>query len=561
MMHLALACLMAGLWSNCLPAQENQPPAAKSETAEQRELRMQWWREARFGLFVHWGPVSLKGTEIGWSRDPGPNNAKGGGIPASEYDQLFKKFNPVKFNAREWVAIARAAGMKYLVFTTKHHDGFCEFDSQLTDYKITSPESPFRRDVVKELADACHEAGLKLGFYYSQPDSHHPDYRTANHARYLDYMQGQVRELLTNYGRVDIIWFDGLGGTAADWNAEKLFPMMKQLQPHIVINNRCGLRADYDTPEQTIGAFQMHWPWESCITICNQWAWKPGDRMKTLEECLRTLITCAGGDGNLLFNVGPMPSGEIEPRQVARLREMGAWLAKNGESIYGTRGGPFKPTKSIVSTRKGSAIYIHVFRWDGDHVTLPALPGKIAAATLLGGGKVQWTQTGTELTLGVDKKDRGDIDTIIKLEWDGDAEKIPAISTKGPGLIKPGMKASASNVYQNDPAYKADKAFDGDTETRWATDSGTKAAWLELDLGQPKTFRRAAIEEAYGSRVKSFELQYRDGAGWKTFHKGTTIGDRFETPKLEPVTAQHVRLNILSATEGPTITELELSDK
>lgn len=553
--------MMAGVLLPNLTAQEAKPNAAAAETAEQRDARMQWWREARFGLFVHWGPVSLKGTEIGWSRDPGPNGAKGGGIPALEYDQLFKKFNPVKFDAKEWVAIAKAAGMKYLVFTTKHHDGFCEFDSQLTDYKITSPESPFKRDVVKELADACHEAGLKLGFYYSQPDSHHPDYRTASHARYLEYMHGQVRELLTRYGRVDIIWFDGLGGTAQDWDANKLFPMMKQLQPQIVINNRCGLKADYDTPEQTVGAFQLNWPWESCITICNQWAWKPDDRMKTLEECLRTLITCAGGDGNLLFNVGPMPSGEIEPRQVARLKEMGLWLAKNGESIYATRGGPFKPTKSIVSTRKGNSVYIHVFRWDGDSVTLPALPGKIVSSTLLGGGTVRLTQTATDMTLGVDKKDRREIDTIIKLELDGDAGKIPAIGMKGPGLIKPGMKAAASNIYQKDPNYSAEKAFDGEGDTRWATDSGTQQAWLEVDLGQPKTFCRTAIEEACGSRVQSFELQYRDGADWKTFHKGTAIGDRFETPKFKAVTARQVRLNILSATDGPTISEFELFEK
>jgi len=243
--------------------------------------------------------------------------------------------------------------MKYLVFTTKHHDGFCMFDTKLTDYKITN--SPFGRDVVKELADACHEANFRLGFYYSPPDWHHPDYRTANHPRYIEYLHGQLRELCSNYGRLDILWFDGLGGKATDWDAERLFKMIRTLQPHIIINNRCGLPGDFDTPEQRIGRFQTNRPWESCITIGRQWAWKPNDRLKSLKQCIDILVRCVGGDGNLLLNVGPMPTGEIEPRQVARLKEIGAWLARYGESIYGTRGGPFPPAAPPTRTTKSTS--------------------------------------------------------------------------------------------------------------------------------------------------------------------------------------------------------------
>ncbi|MFI5379060.1 MAG: alpha-L-fucosidase [Tepidisphaerales bacterium] len=532
--------------------------AAATETKEQREARMAWWREARFGMFIHWGPVSLKGTEIGWSRQGGPNGARGA-IPNEVYDNLYKEFNPTKFDAREWVSIAQAAGMKYMVFTSKHHDGFCEFDSQLTDYKITSPNSPFKRDIIKELADACHAAGLKFGPYYSQPDSHHPDYRKATHAQYIKYLHGQVRELLSNYGKIDIIWFDGLGGSAKDWDAENLLAMIRQLQPEIIINNRCGLPADFSTPEQTVGAFNIERPWETCMTICNQWAWKPNDPMKSLPQCLQTLATCAGGDGNLLFNVGPMPTGEIEPRQVARLKEMGQWLGRNGESIYGTRGGPYKPTRSLVSTRKGDVVYMHVLKWNGESVTLPALPRKVVQSSLLSGsGAVQVAQTETGLTLTVARQDQQEIDTVIKLKLDGPAEEIPPMSTMGPGLIKPGMKATASNVFQNQQAHAASKAIDGDSGSRWATDAGTKQAWLEVDLGQPMTFNRAEIDEAYAGRVQSFELQYKDGAEWKMFYKGRTIGENFSTPKFDPVTAQVVRLNILQATEGPTINEFQL---
>jgi alpha-L-fucosidase len=316
------------------------PPAAE---------RLEWWREARFGLFIHWGPVSLKGTEIGWSRGGERRGylLRGTEIPVEVYDNLYKQFNPTGFNADQWVAIAKAAGMKYLVFTSRHHDGFSEFDTQADDYKITSPDSPFHRDVVKELADACHRAGLRFGLYYSQPNWHHPDAFTDRHTNYLAYLKTQVRELLTNYGTVDILWFDGLGKSAKDYDADALNTMARKLQPRILINNRDGLAEDFDTPEQEIGKFQYDRPWESCITICNQWAWKPNDRMKSLKECLETLIRCAGGDGNLLFNVGPMPDGRIEPRQVTRLEEMGDWLRKYGETIYGTRGGPWKPTKSL----------------------------------------------------------------------------------------------------------------------------------------------------------------------------------------------------------------------
>ncbi len=402
-------------------------PTSPPESNEQRIARMKWWQEARFGMFIHWGPVSLKGTEIGWSRNPGPNGHRGN-IPAAEYDNLYKKFNPTKFNSKEWVATAKAAGMKYLVFTTKHHDGFCEFDSKLTDYKITSPQSPFGRDVVKELADACHEAGIRFGVYYSQPDSHHPDYRSTNHTRFIKYLHGQVSELLSNYGQVDVIWFDGLGGSANAWDAPRLFALIKKLQPNIIINDRCGLPGDFGSPEQTVGAFQMDRPWESCITICNQWAWKPNDGMKSLKQCLHTLITCAGGNGNLLFNVGPMPTGEIEPRQVERLKQMGQWLEKYGESIYSTRGGPIKPGKGIVSTHKGDTVYLHVLQWPGDSIVLPALPKKVLSATLLTGGDVKLAQVDGKITLTVAKADQQEIDTIISLKLDGAAEDIAPMS-------------------------------------------------------------------------------------------------------------------------------------
>jgi len=409
--------------------------APRSYAAAENETRLDWWQEARFGLFIHWGPVSLKGTEIGWSR--------GAQVPTEAYDRLYRDFNPTRFDPDAWVSLAKTAGMKYIVFTSKHHDGFCMWDTQFADYNIM--KSPFRRDVLRELADACKRHGIVFCLYHSICDWYHPDYplgspggKTAkpnpNMDRYNQFLKNQLAELIRNYGPLGILWFDG--EWEKPWNRERgadLYRHVRGLQPNIIINNRVGVgregmagttaqsdvnAGDYDTPEQQVGRFNTTRPWESCITICQQWAWKPEDTMKSLAECLHTLITCAGGDGNLLFNVGPMPTGEIEARQAERLKEMGAWLAKNGASIYRTRGGPFPPADWGVSTCRGNTAFVHVLKWPDGPVRLPPTNGKIQHCTLLGGGSPQFKQTADGIELTVAPADRQDIDTIIALELD-----------------------------------------------------------------------------------------------------------------------------------------------
>ncbi|MCU0917879.1 MAG: alpha-L-fucosidase [Planctomycetes bacterium] len=553
---LLLGVITALAWVSTPAPAASAGPATEKGYLQAGPQDVQAWRELKFGLFVHWGPVSLMGTEIGWSRGGerrGRKDKSTGEIPVEVYDNLYKQFNPVEFNADEWMQVAKDAGMRYLVFTSKHHDGFSMFDSKLTEYKITN--SPFQRDVVKELADACHKAGLKLGYYYSPVDWYHPDYRTENHRRYIEFMHGQLREICTNYGRIDIIWFDGLGGTAQDWDSENLFKMIRALQPHVIINNRAGLPADHDTPEQRIGNFQNERPWETCMTICRQWAWKPNDQMKSLKECLQTLVRVTGGDGNLLFNVGPMPDGRIEPRQVERLREMGDWLRRCGQSIYGTRGGPIKTTAQIASTYTGNTIYVHILAWPGDAITLPALPKRVVDSALLTGGTVSVRQTREGIEIRVPPQDRQEIDTIVRLELDGPAGEIEPVAVASASLAS-GAKATASNVFQGNRTYSAAKAVDGDPATRWATDSGTKQAWLELDLGKPVRFGRVTIDEEF-DRIRRFELQSRDGQTWKTFLQGTRIGDQY-SQDFRPVTTQYVRLNILDAADGPTIWEFQL---
>lgn len=398
-----------------------------AQTFKTKEERMDWWKQSRFGMFIHWGPISLKGTEISWSR--------GTQVPVEEYDNLYKQFNPVKFDADKWVSIAKAAGMKYIVLTTKHHDGFCLWNTKQTDYNIMN--SPFHRDVVDELSKACKKQGIAFGVYYSTCDWHNPDFpltspggsnarTTSNLDAYTSYLKRQIAELLLNYGPLATLWFD-VPQKFDSVRGKGVIDFAHILQPDIIINNRTGAKGDYDTPEQRIGKLQMDRPWETCMTICTQWAWKPDDKMKTLNECIHTLILSAAGDGNLLFNVGPTPEGVIEQRQVDRLKEMGAWLKKNGESIYGTRGGPFLPGKTIASTRKDNVIYLHIFKWKNNEVILPSLPVKIISASLLSGEKVTLKQTTTNFSLSVPTTLQDNISTIIKLVVDKPAISIPII--------------------------------------------------------------------------------------------------------------------------------------
>ena len=541
------------------------------ETSVPRAERLKWWREGRFGMFIHWGPVSLKGTEISWSRGSGRRGIAGKGeIPVEVYDNLYKEFNPTRFDARRWVALAQAAGMKYIILTAKHCDGFCLWPTRTgDDYHIGS--TPFRRDICSELAKAAHESGMRIGWYYSPMDWRDPDTRTERNSRYLARMQQHLRELLGNYGRIDLLWFDWDGGPPL-WDQPRTYPLVRSLQPQIIINDRLDLgpnrprydqsiidrNADYYTPEQQVGGFDDRRPWETCMTLGTQWSWKPKDDIKSLSDCIHILLRCAGGDGNLLLNVGPMPTGEIEPRQAERLREIGDWLGHHGQSVYGTRGGPFRPWKFGVSTRKDKTIFVHVFQWPGDTIRLPSIPAKIVRATLLTGGQVVAEQTEKGIQITVPSVAQKQPDTIVVLELDRPAVEIKSLPVPGwTKSLTQGRPATASNVFARDPGWGADKAVDGNDGTRWATDAGTHQAWLEVDLGRPETFDTAYIAEAYPCRVQVFELQYQDGRTWKTFCKGKTIGDQWAR-RFDPVTARRVRLNVLEANEGPTIWEFQL---
>jgi alpha-L-fucosidase len=391
-------------------------------------------------MFIHYGPVTLTGQEISWSRANSNTNCPNhGATPVAVYDQLYQKFNPTNFNAADWAGVAKAAGMKYVVLTAKHCDGFLLWDSKVDGYNIM--HTPFRRDLCAELAAAVRQDGLRLGWYFSPMDWRDPDFRTERNAAFVARMQGELCELLNNYGRIDVMWFDW-DSCEPLYDQANTYAMVKKLQPQAVIDNRLDLRhgdndrmmlsplADYYTPEQHIGAYDDQRPWETCMTLGTQWSWKPNDPIKSPAEVVGILCSTAGGDGNLLLDVGPTPDGRIEPHQVEVLQQVGAWLAVNGEAIYGTRGGPWKPTKQITSTRKGRVIYLHVTGVPDGQVKLPALPAKILSATLLSGEKVEALQQAGKLVVRIPVAALNPMGTMVKLEVDRPALEIPAIDVR-----------------------------------------------------------------------------------------------------------------------------------
>jgi alpha-L-fucosidase len=306
--------------------------------------------------------------------------------------------------------------MRYLIFTAKHHDGFCMFDTRLSDYKIT--RSPLGRDVTAELAAACREAGLLFGLYYSYNDWHHPDYLGPNHDRYLKYLTGQVHELCTLYGPVDLFWFDSVPDSTSGeplFNPHRLSLQMRRDQPRMVINDRLD-EGDFSVCEGGVGRYESFRPWETCIPLGKQWSYKPGDQLKSPGECIRMLVSCAGAGGNLLLGLGPMPSGQIEPRQAAILRQIGQWTSRFGESVFETRKGPIEPADWGTCTRRGSRWYIHVLDWAKGPVTLATTNHVPLRWTVLTGGTAEVKLTSAGIEADVPQPYRKDIDTIVAVD-------------------------------------------------------------------------------------------------------------------------------------------------
>ena len=397
----------------------------------------EWFQDAKFGMFIHWGVYSVLGDGE-WVM----NTQR---IDKQTYQKLPAFFNPIDYNPGEWVALAKAAGMKYITITSKHHDGFAMFDSKLTDWDIVD-RTPYKKDVLRMLADECKKAGIKLFFYHSHLDwfqeNYYPRGNTGQTSgrpnsgewyKYLDFMDGQLRELLTNYGEIGGIWFDGHWDKKdSDWRLDRTYSLIHSLQPACLIGNNHhlapipgedfqmfekdlpGLKTTGFNPEQSVGNL----PLETCETMNNSWGFNLQDKnYKPARNLIQYLVKAAGYNSNFLLNVGPMPNGRIQPEFIGSLKEMGAWMEKNGETIYGTRGGPVSPKTWGVTTQKGDRVYVHILNPEDNNLLIPDFGKKVRSITLYSAGtKLKYKQDtfGIAVTIPDDAID--EIDTILVIE-------------------------------------------------------------------------------------------------------------------------------------------------
>jgi alpha-L-fucosidase len=410
--------------------------ATYAPTPENLKARA-WFQDAKFGLFIHWGVYSVLGDGE-WIMETRPINR-------TDYVKLPAFFNPTKFDPSAWVALAKAAGMKYITITSKHHDGFAMFNSKLTDWNVVA-RTPYGKDVIAMLAAECHRQGIKLFFYHSQLDWHSEDYfprgrtghRTGrpdsgNWEAYLNFMDGQLRELLTNYGEIGGLWFDGMWDKPdADWHLARTYELIHQLQPQALVGSNHHKNPfpgedfqmfEKDLPgghttgfnaEQGVSAL----PPETCETMNNSWGFNiTDDHYKSTADLIRYLVRAAGRNANFLLNVGPMPNGEIQPEFVQRLREVGKWTKQFGDSVYGTRGGPVAAGPWGVTTERGSTVYVHVLDWNEPVLALAGVPRAVRSAKLLrDGSNVEFSTVKGGLVLKLPEAQAEEVDRIVALE-------------------------------------------------------------------------------------------------------------------------------------------------
>jgi alpha-L-fucosidase len=443
---LTMGCRQETAKASAIGAPGGKKPLSKDE-------RMEWWRQARFGMFIHWGLYAVPAGE--WKGEKIPSIGEwimqNAHIPVSEYEQLAKQFNPVKFDAERWVQIAKNAGMKYIVITSKHHDGFCMWDTKYTDYDVVDA-TPFKRDVLGELSKACRRNGIRMCFYHSIMDWHHPDAQAPFYPNYNDtsksnpnfdryveyYMKGELKELVQKYGPLGILWFDG--EWVKDWSREmgwNMYDYCLSLQPDIIVNNRVGngregmrglsksseFAGDYGTPEQEIPASGLPGvDWETCMTMNDTWGYKSNDNnWKSSEDLLHKLVDIASKGGNFLLNVGPTAEGLIPAPSVERLAAIGKWMKVNDESIYGTTASPLGEVPWGRCTAKPGKLYLHVFDWPANgKLEVAGLKNNVKKAYLLADKKEAKlpveSQGNEKVVITVPSKAPDSVDTVIVLQ-------------------------------------------------------------------------------------------------------------------------------------------------
>ena len=430
---ILLLALVVALNSNVSFAQSS----SKKKLSD--DERMEWWRDSKFGMFIHWGAYSIIGGERG-------TKIAGGGAEwamdkldytVEDYEKFPEMFNPVMFDADAWVSMAKNAGMKYIVLTSKHHEGFGLWDSKVSDYDVMDT-APFKRDIVKELSEACKKQGIKFCLYYSIVDWHHPqaqgnlypNYNIAQHddpsvvnpefpEYFKNYMKPQVKELLSNYGDIGVVWFDG--DWISDYTTEmgkELYSFIRDIQPNTIVNNRVDkgrtgmdgmnnhpgeFAGDFGTPEQEIPDTGIDTDWEACMTMNGSWGYKPSDNnWKSSEDLIEKLVDIVSKGGNFLLNIGPDGFGRFPSESIRRLNAMGEWTKINGEAVYGASASPYEKPKWGRYTKKDNVVYAHVFDWPKDGVLKLNKDIKVKKATLLSAPGKALTALGTSREVLVD---------------------------------------------------------------------------------------------------------------------------------------------------------------
>ena len=554
-------------------------PKKKEAQKEVQSIdKMDWWKDAKFGMFIHWGVYSVpagtyKGHKIGRVGEWIMNRGK---IPVAEYKKLAGKFNPVNYDADAWVKMAKDAGMKYIVITSKHHDGFALFDSKVTKWDMVDA-TPYGKDLLKPLAEACHREGIRLGFYYSQaqdwnhpggaaafrnttqgwanPDSTKIDaYARANKGhwdpaqlgdmdKYIDEIAiPQVKEILTNYGDLDILWWDTPTDMTDDRSAK--FAALLDDYPNIITNNRLGkqFKGDTETPEQFIPATGFpNRDWEVCMTMNDTWGYKSyDDNWKSGNDLLLKLSEITSKGGNFLLNIGPNALGEFPKPSIERLAYVGNWMKINNEAIYGTQASPFSYLPFGRATLKGQKLYLHITDWPTDGFLRVPLSNKITKAYLLTDKETDLpiTQDKQSIKITVPNTAPDILITIVVLEFEGTPIVLPIPST--------GKKGKASSEAEGTSVANL---FDGDPHNHWSPAKGEKTAWVELDLGEEVAIANIMMAEEghlYEDYSQPFELQVKKEGKWQTILKSRTGGSG-HSESFVPVKGRYFRLNITGA--------------
>lgn len=541
------------------------PTVAAAETAAQRDARMAWWREAKFGLFLHWGVYAVpagahKGVDTygEWIM----HSAK---IPVAEYSEFARRFNPVKYDPAAWARMAKDAGMRYIVITSKHHDGFALFPSDASEWDIADA-TPYKKDLLGPLVDAAHGEGLKIGFYYSQAqDWNNPGgakarfkegegWDSAHLGSFDAYLTKiavpQVREILTRYP-IDILWWD----TPTWMNAVRTAPLAKltALRPRLVTNNRlgAGYGGDTATPEQFVPVTGIPGDWETCMTMNGHWGYNAADdKWKSSEELIRKLADICSKGGNFLLNIGPTAEGEFPAPCIGRLRDMGRWLRINGESIYGTKAGPFAHLSWGCSTRKGSTLYLHVFDWPTDGRLRVPLKTAAKSAWLLTSPdvKLKVAREADRLIVSVPAAAPDPADSVVVLDLDGETVVAPLPTV---GATATATASKSGNGPEN--------ALDGTGTKRWIAPADAKEASLDVELAAATTIAGFGFDEpdVWPRMKQSFVLEAKAGDAWTKVADGKTDGHGVKRT-IAPVTARTFRLTMKCEAGAPGVAELQL---